>query len=1036
MKHMYLKCVAVLLLSAITISAYAQQKVTGTVTEKSGLPIPGVSVTEKGTKNGSSTNGDGKFTISVKPGAILTFTSIGLSTKEVAVGQSATLTVILQDDEKVLNEVVVTALGIKREKKSLGYAMQEVKGESLVEAREPNLVNALSGKVAGLQITRSSNGPGGSSKITLRGNNSLTGNNQPLIVVDGVPMDNFTGTDNNDFNNPKLDMGNGLADINAEDIESMSVLKGPAAAALYGSRAGNGVILITTKSGKAQSGLGITVSSSVGIETIFTNPKFQNSFGQGSLGATKKELGSSWGPKIEGQLAENWDGSKTPIQAYDNVNNYFKNGLSLNQSVSLQQQYKGTSIYTSFNRTEDKGMTPEAKLTRTNLLARALSKFGKDDKWTVDTKIQYNNTTANNRPMGGARDENIFRTVYMLPRSMDIRNFSRATNDQNNMLWFGGSNQVNPYWSNRFSTNEDSRDRFIMNASLKYEFNSWLNAEIKAGADMYNTDANAKVYAGSPIVKNGRYSVDRTSFTETNFSTLITARKDNLYSKFGGSLTLGGNLMSQKTNILGANTGEFFVPNFFSIKNGVGLLSMNEELKRKKINSVYGSGQLNWDQYAFVDVTFRNDWSSALSKAKRSYFYPSVSASLVFSDMIGKVGGTLPSWMTFGKVRASFAQVGNDLPPYELYNTYDISKDPNGRPTAARKKVLYNPEVQSELIKSFEVGAEMRFLNGRIGFDAAYYKTNATRQLIEIPMDPMSGYEKRKVNSGDIENKGFEVMVDGKILTGEKSLNWNMMVNYSRNTNTVNELTPDITQYRLGGYDDVYILAATKQKYGEIYGSKFSRVEDKNSPFFGQMILTDEGLPKRGGQNERLGNQQASGLLGVTNSFAYKGIGLSFLFDARFGGQIFSATNNALQLNGTAEVTAKNGLREDMVVPGVVLIGGQYVQNTKAVSPERYWTTVGGYGNLGITEANMYDATNIRLRNVQLSYDLPRKMLAKTPFQKVKVGLSCNNVWLITGDMNGVDPETIYATGSNATGFENISAPTSRTYLFNLTLGF
>lgn len=1036
MKHMYLKCVAVLLLSAITISAYAQQKVTGTVTEKSGLPIPGVSVTEKGTKNGSSTNGDGKFTISVKPGAILTFTSIGLSTKEVAVGQSATLTVILQDDEKVLNEVVVTALGIKREKKSLGYAMQEVKGESLVEAREPNLVNALSGKVAGLQITRSSNGPGGSSKITLRGNNSLTGNNQPLIVVDGVPMDNFTGTDNNDFSNPKLDMGNGLSDINAEDIESMSVLKGPSAAALYGSRAGNGVILITTKSGKAQNGLGITVSSSVGIETIFTNPKFQNSFGQGTLGLTDKASGSSWGPKIEGQDVENWNSSKSPIQAYDNVPNYFQKGVSLNQSVSLQQQYKSTSVYTSFNRTDDKGMTPGTKLTRTNLLARAVSKFGKDDRWTADTKVQYNNTTVNNRPMGGARDENMFRTIYMLPRSMDIRNFSGATNDQNNMLWFGGSNQINPYWSNRFSTNEDSRDRFIMNASLKYEFNSWLNAEIKAGADMYNTDANAKVYAGSPIVKNGRYSVDRRDFTETNFSTLITARKDNLYSKFGGSLTLGGNLMSQKSTGLGANSGEFVVPNFFSINNGVGKVTITEEFKRKKINSVYGSGQLNWDQYAFVDVTFRNDWSSALSKAKRSYFYPSVSASLVFSDMIGKVGGTLPSWMTFGKVRASYAQVGNDLPAYELYNTYVISKDPNDKTTAARNKVLYNPDVQSELIKSFEVGAEMRFFNGRIGFDAAYYKTNATRQLIEIPMDPMSGYEKRKVNAGDIENKGFEVMVDAKILASQNSLNWNMMVNYSRNTNKVNLLTPDITQYRLGGYDDVYILAAANQKYGEIYGSKFLRVEDTNSPFYGQMVLTGEGLPQRGEQFARLGNQQASGLLGVTNSFAYKGIGLSFLFDARFGGQIFSATNYALQRNGTAEVTAKNGLREDMVVPGVILVGGKYVQNTTAVTPERYWTTVGGYGNLGITEANMYDATNIRLRNVQLSYDLPRKMLTKTPFQKVKVGLSCNNVWLITGDMNGVDPETIYATGSNATGFENISAPTSRTYLFNLTLGF
>ncbi|MBC8987707.1 SusC/RagA family TonB-linked outer membrane protein [Pedobacter sp. N36a] len=1037
MKQMYLKCMAVLLLSVITITAYAQQKVTGTVTEKSGSPIPGVSVTEKGSKNGTSTNADGKFSITVKPGATLVFSSIGLSSKEVNVGNSANHNVVLQDDENKLNEVVVTALGIKREKKSLGYAMQEIKGESLVEAREPNLVNALSGKVAGLQITRSSSGPAGSSKITLRGNNSLTGDNQPLIVVDGVPMENFTGAKNNDFSNPGLDMGNGLADINPEDIESMSVLKGPSASALYGSRAGNGVILITTKSGKAQTGLGITVTSSLGIESILTGPDLQSSFGQGENSIFKNISNGSWGPKIEGQMVTKWNAEQAPLQSFDNIGNYFQNGISLNNGISFQQQFKGTSVYTSLNRADDKSIIPGVKLTKTNLTARAVSKFGKDDRWTTDTKVQYSNTNAENRPLLGSRSENAFAAIYNLPRSIDIRDFSDAKRADGTMLWYGGGNQINPYWARQYNLNQDIRDRFLMNGSLKYQFNNWLTAEVKGGADLYTTNTEAKVYGGSPIVSTGRYSTGKNTFQETNFSTLITAKQDNLFSKFGGVLTLGGNLMSSKRSGISASSGEFVVPDFFSLNNGVNNPTVNEDFSRKKINSIYGSGQLNWDQYLFLDVTFRNDWTSTLNNNNRSYFYPSVSTSFVFSDMITKAGGTLPSWMSYGKLRASYAEVGNDLGAYQLYNTYVISKDPNGNTVASRDKVLNDPNVRSELIKAFEVGAEMRFFDSKFGFDIAYYKSNATRQLLEIGLDPLSGYQKKRVNAGDIQNTGFEAMVDARVMSNQDGLNWNMLLNFSRNNNTVKALTPDISEYGLGGYDDVFVLAVTNQKFGEIYGSKYLRVEDAASPFNGQLILDADGLPQRGAQKTRLGNQQANALLGFTNSFAYKGFGLSFLVDARFGGQIFSGTNAAMQENGTSAVTAPNGLRENMVVNGVILNGsGQYVQNSTAVTPERYWAKVHSYGNLGIGEENIYNATNIRLRNVQLNYSFPAKFLAKTPLQRAKIGVSCNNVWLISGDMNGVDPESVYATGSNATGFENFSAPTTRTFLFNLTLGF
>jgi TonB-linked SusC/RagA family outer membrane protein len=1034
MKQIYSKCLSVLLFTLLAMTASAQKTVTGTVTDKAGLPIPGVSVTQKGTQNGALTDNNGKYAITAPQGAVLTFSYVGMSPKEATIGEATTLNITLEDDANQLGEVVVTALGIRREKKSLGYSVQEVKGQTLVEAREPNLVNTLSGKVAGLQVTRSSNGPMGSSRITLRGNNSLTGSNQPLIVVDGIPVSNFTGADNNDFNNPNPDYGNGLADINPEDIDNVSVLKGPTAAALYGSRAGNGVILITTKSGSGQTGLGINFSSSVGIETIFTGPNMQNTFGQGTNGIFDPIGNASWGPRIEGQSLVKWNGENSPLTAYDNVSSFFKQGTSLNQSISFQRQFKSTSVYTSYNRSDDASMIPGAKLTRNNLTARGVTKFGADDRWSTDTKIQYSNTKANNRPIGGNRTENSFGTIYNLPRSLDIRDFSSATNDLGNMLWYGSTSQINPYWNQEYNRNQDERDRFLMSGALKYQFNSWLNAEIRGGADIYTTNYENRTYAGSPIVRNGRYSEGKRTFTETNFSTLFTATKDNLFGKVGGAATLGGNLMSQEMDYLSASSGEFVVPNFFAINNGVNNPTVDQRGDRKKINSVYGSLQANYDQYFFIEGTMRNDWSSSLSKENRSYFYPSVSTSLVFSEMIVKNGGTLPSWMSFGKIRASYAEVGNDLPAYQLYNNYVIGKDPNGGTTAVRGSIYFDPNVRSELIKSFEVGAEMRFFESRFGFDVAYYKSNATRQLLDIPLDPLSGYTNRKINAGNIQNEGFEASLNANVLSSERSLNWNLTANYSANNNTVKEIGNGIQLYNLGGYDNLRVYAKSGAKYGEIYGSKYLRVTD--GQYKGQLVIDANGFPQVGEQSASLGNQQATGLLGITNSFSYKGIGLSFLVDARFGGKIFSATNAIMQQNGTAAATAPNGNRDNFVVPGVTFDGTNYNPNTKAVSPQLYWAQIHSFSNLGVAEENIYDATNIRIRNVQLSYSLPKTLLAKTPIQRAKLGFSVNNLWLISGDINGIDPESVYNTATNATGFENLSSPTSRTYLFNLTIGF
>lgn len=1009
----------------------------GTVIDAQGEPLIGVSILEVGTTNGTITDIDGKFTLQVTSGATLELSYIGYKTQQLkAVSDLGTIQ--MSDDTEVLQEVVVTALGIKREKKALGYAMQEVKGESLVEARETNLANALSGKISGVQVIRSSNGPGGSSKIQLRGANSVTGTNQPLIVVDGVPMDNFTGASNNDIDNPSMDMGNGLSDINPEDIESMSVLKGASAAALYGSRAGNGVILITTKKGKENPGLGVTISASVSAETLFMLPKRQTSFGQGENGIYDATNGNSWGPAITGQEYTKWDGSTGIMQAYDNVKNYFDTGINFTESISFSQMFGKTAIYTSLNRMDDASKIPGSELHRTNLTLRASSSFGKDDRWSVDAKVQYINSLANNRPQGGSRDANAFYTVFNLPTTIDIRDFSNPLKDEyGNMTWWNRSG-VNPYWLKEYNPNKDSRNRFLMNGSLKYKITEWLDAEIRAGSDMYFTERDDKLYAGSTINDgDSRYTMGEQKFYENNFSFLISGHKDHIFGNWGGNFSFGGNLMERKSTGVEVSMGKLTAPDLFSLNNGPkDQLGITEFYSHKKINSLYGTLGINYDGWAFLDATFRNDWSSAFSKKNRSFFYPSVSVSWVISDMVNKIGKTMPEWFTYAKVRASFAQVGNDMDPYQLYDTYTISSI-GGQPTADQGKIKYDADVRSELITSWEAGTELKFFNNRFGIDFAWYKTNAKRQLMNIPMNNLSGYESMKINAGNIQNTGIELMLNARPVE-TKDFSWDTQLNISRNKSKIIELLPGQPgmRYSLGGSDALQIYAVAGGVYGEIWGTKYQRVEDVNSPYYGQLLLSDSGLPQATSERYKIGEQQPDMMAGWTNSFTYKNFGFSFLIDGRFGGDIFSFTNLELQSSGIAEVTAPGGKRDDIVVPGVIRQSdGSYAQNQTPVSLQKYYQAL-GTGRAGISEAYIYDATNIRLRNVSLTYSFPSSLLKKTPIQRLKLGVSVNNVWMIKSNLNGIDPESVYATSTNATGMENASAPTSRTYLFNVTLGF
>lgn len=1016
-------------------------KVTGTVEDALG-PVAGASVVIKGTTNGTMTDMDGNFTLDgVKNGDIIQISFIGYATQEIPYAGQASLSVHLEEDTQKLDEVVVTALGMKRDKKALGYAMQELKGDELLSSREPNLANSLSGKVSGLQIVRSSNGVGGSSKIVLRGNSSLTGSNQPLIVVDGTPMDNFTGGVDDVWGNSGADMGNGLSDINPEDIESMTVLKGASAAALYGSRAGNGVILITTKSGRKNEGLGITVNAGITAESIFLKPDMQNSFGQGSVGVYDNQSRLSWGPKAEGQTVTDWLGRQVPLQTYDNIDAFFHTGTSFNEGVSFQQNINGTSVFASINRSDDAGITPESKLNKTNVTLRATTFLDKAEKWKVDAKVNYINMNAHNRPIQGVNPSNAFNTIYSLPRSLNVKEFKSSVDEEGNMIWWDASKnpQENPYWVTKYRQNNDTRNRLLGNVSLKYAPTNWFDIELRGGTDYYTTTKNEKVYAGGNTSPRGLYNEGSETFYENNYSFLATARKDNLLDRLGGFVTFGGNLMMQQRTKMNASAGELLVPDLFSLNNGINKPTVTSELIRRKMNSLYGSLQLNWDGYLFLDVTARNDWSSTMSKDNRSYFYPSVSLSGVISDMLPKIGGNMPEWFTFAKVRASYAEVGNDLDPYQLYNNYTVGKDENGNTTAAPGQILFDSSVRSELIKSWEAGFDVRFLQNRLGLDFAWYKTNATRQLLNLPLDPFAGYSSRKVNAGNIQNEGLEISLNGAIFQSPdmQGFNWKATAQFSLNRNKIIDLYPGVTLYDIKTLDAIQIVAAQGSYYGDIYGQTFLRVTDKDSPHYGKVIVGDDGLPLISAEKSKVGNQSPDWMLGLTNSFSYKGFNLSFLVDFRIGGDIYSATASNLFVRGNAAGTVVNGERQDFVVPNtVVKKDGGYVENNVPVTHQNYWERIGSTGNYGLPEVFTYDATNIRLRNITLGYTFNRAMLKKTPFLRLNLSATCNNVWMIHYNLPGIDPESVSATNTNATGFENGAAPTSRSFTFNVTVGF
>lgn len=1017
--------VFIALIACYNLSA---QTVSGVVTDvRDGFGLPGVSVLVTGTTIGTVTDMDGNYTLDVDGGKELQFSYIGYTTVTVAINGQAKIDVQLHEDTQTIDEVVVTALGIKREKKALGYSMQEVKGESLTQTRDANVANALAGKVAGLQIKQNGTGVGGSSRIVIRGNNSITGNNQPLVVVDGVPIDNFSGGTDDYWGNGNVDKGSGISDISPDDIESMSVLKGPAAAALYGSRAGNGVVMITTKKGAKSKGVGVNYNLNFTAENPMQTPTFQNLYGQGAAGNFDNNVYGSWGPKMDGTMQDMALG-KFAYAARDNdlYKDFLQTGTSWTNSLDISKSSEDITFRAGVTRLDNKGVVPNSGMERTSINLRSTAKLA---SWlSADVKVNYINQRTNNRVKLAGDPDNIFLNYLGMPRSVAFSDYSayrdndwkRADGTSAGFVVDHKTNAESPFWSAYRMTNNDKKDRLIGFAALDFTFTDWLSLKLRSGMDNYTIQYEWVRATGTPYWEtNGSMQAKMEKFNEINSDFLLTAKGN--WDRFGIVGTVGGNIMYRSISNYTENSGEFIIPDFHAIANGK-THGGEYEKKRKQINSLYATASLSWDDYLYLDLTARNDWSSTLPKDNSSYFYPSVGASWIFTQMVNKMGGST-GFLTFGKLRASWAQVGNDTDPYMLRDYYKIGYDIKGGIFSADPEDwMANPNLKNETINSWELGLELKAFDNRIGVDMAYYKKNAKDQILKIDVPSATGYKKKMINAGNIENKGIEIALNATPVMTESGFIWDTQLNWSKNKNKVVSLTNDTKEQILSDASVSFlkIVAHEGGAFGDIYGYAYQR------DLQGNLIIGEEGTPIATNDMVLLGNNQPDWMLGWSNNFSYKNFTLNFMIDMRKGGDVFMGSIRSGAYNGSLDMTLGN--REDgMVVPGNL---ADKTPNTQKISAEKYWTSLNG-----ITEAWMYDATNIRLRELSLGYTFPKSIISKTPFTSLKLSFVARNLFMIYSKTKGFDPEAAYTSG-NAQGIEYGSMPTMRSLGFNLNVAF
>ena len=1061
-------CFVLILILSLAGGVFAQQRtVTGMVRSAAeGLPLPGVSVVVQGSGNiGTITDVDGKYSVQVPGNATaLTFSFVGMIMQSVKLGAGNVINVSLESSMEAIDEVVVTALGIQREKKALGFAAQEVGEEALSGLRETNLASLLTAKIAGVQIYKTAAGTGGSSSVLIRGASSLSGSNQPLYVVDGVPIINIpkdksgsagVGGDN--------DYGDGIGDINTEDIASMTVLKGPNASALYGSRGANGVILITTKSGKKKQGIGVEVNSNISIETLNLFPSFQNYYATGyeetNIGGSMVSINGtyyetmpndidSWGPPLDGRrtvvdpfVYPEDKNTRTLVllpQPEDNVRDFYETGVVNTNTVALTGGTEKSSARLLLGNTTSKGIVPNERIKRQTISFRSTTQL--TDFLSFDAKISYMRTEGKQRPNLGSSSENVSYTLSMLGRFVPMPWLKEYY--ENTGGWGKWPGVVyNPYYVINELKNEDYRDRFIGYSSITLKMTDWLSLTGRVGADIYTESAQKTwpVGANGSANSTGRITTDFDHNQEINADVLLTANKQ-LSSNLSGTLSVGANYLKQKRDSQSMDARKFKATGVYHVSNCQTFFP-SAYLWEKEMQSVFFTGQLAYKNYLFLDVTGRNDWSSALGVNEQSFFYPSVSASFVFTDAIDMD----ERFLSFGKIRASWAQVGNDSSPYMTrsgYSSYTAGYNGQSYTSKSGRIPLFN--LKNELSESWEIGADLRFFRNRLSFDVTYYNGHTTNQIIPITISSASGYVDKVINAGQIDNKGIEAVVNVTpvMLRGFK---WDVSANFARNRSEVVELAPGVETYPLA---DVYpsdVEARVGHPYGNIIGVAYKRAPD------GQRIVSSGGSYVKEGQTSVLGNIQPDWIGGLNNTFAYKGLSLNVLLDFKIGGELISSTKYHMTAKGTGKWTTEGRRLRDTddegnqlplvgVLDGVVEVEGSdgtvtYEKNTKAVDGQTYWANR-VWSEIG--EECVLNASYVSLREIMLSYRFPQRLMDKTPLSGLTVSLIGRNLAYLSEHMQdmGVSPESHPNTDAGYMGVESFSAPTTRTFGLNIKLTF
>jgi TonB-linked SusC/RagA family outer membrane protein len=1021
-KNNNLLLVLLLLVSGFT---FAQQTISGLVTDEAGVPLPGATVVVNQTNNGTTTDFDGNFSISASDGQSISISFVGYQTLSIVVGDGADYNVSLQPDS-LLDEVVVTALGLSREKKSLGYSVSEISGDNINTVKDHNIASSLTGKIAGVNITQSGS-IGSGSRITIRGNNSIGGNTQALIVVDGVPI-NADGIDSGGSVYNSQVTGGGITDINPNDVESISVLKGPNAAALYGSRAGNGVILITTKKGSKSDRLGVTLNTNVTFDDPMFLPEYQNQYGQGSLGAAGTDLVNdwytgSWGQRLDGSSQLYFNGQQRSYSGQpDNVSDFFRTAMRAITSVSLDKGSESGSVRFSYTNNSTESILPNSDLESHNFNLRGTAQLS--DKLSIDSKATYFTQNVNNRASLGG--EGVLAYVYTMPRNVDVNDLmdyqmaNPSTPAEFGVISYDkrGSTTGNPYWMLMHDRNDERRGRFLGFTKINYEFNDWLSAFVRLGSDITDIKRGSIEKPGHHFYPDGRMSKSQSTSTELNSEFLITAKKD-ITDKLDLVFNAGGNLSKRTSEGLGISGRNFKIPTRFFISN---LNEINPPSERpqaiKKVNSLYGALNLSYDDFLYLDVTARNDWSSTLGEENRSYLYNSASLSALLNRFID------PSQEVFNliKLRASWAQVGNDTSPYQLYQTFSVpGQGYLGLTTLGSPSVKLNPDLLPETVTSTEFGLELSALENRLTFDISIYDMSTIDLIFNVPVPPATGFSFFKENVGKVQNKGVEINLGGTPIK-TSNFSWNTSVFFAKNENTLVELIDDLESitYNTTNSGNASIRATVGGGLGDIYGTVWDTDDSGNN------IVNANGLPIASSSLEILGNANPDWLGGWSNSFSFGDLSFSFLIDARIGGQIYSQTSAGLDSSGVSE---RSLLYRDS---GVTLNGTNTETNsanTVPITSQQYW---GSYSS--IAENYIYDQDNIRLREFALGYRLPG--LDEIGLQSATLQLIGRNLFFFSKSAEDIDPEAMLGTALGAQGFTSNALPTLRSVGFNVTLNF